>query len=61
MTHLSTTVPTKPLVDPVNGYGGMLKAPGKQLMSPFFHLYKFPLAYSGFLSAGLKSYGKKIK
>lgn len=60
-THLSTTVPAKLLVDPVNGYGGMLKAPAKQLISSFFHLFKFLFAYSGLLSAVLKSYGKKIK
>lgn len=58
-THLSTAVPAQPLVDPVNGYGGMLKAPAEQLISPFFHLFKFLLAYSDLLFAVLKSYGKK--
>lgn len=59
MTNLSATVPAKLLVDPVNGYGSMLKALAKQLVSPFFHLFKFQLAYSGLLSAALKSYEKK--
>lgn len=37
----------------------MLKAPAEQLISPFFHLFKFLLAYSDLLFAVLKSYGKK--
>jgi len=55
MTHLSTTVSAQFLVDLINGYGGMLKALAKKLVSPFFHLFKFLLACSGLLSAGLKS------
>lgn len=38
----------------------MLKAPAKKLVSPFFHLFKFLLACSGLLSAGLKSYEKNL-
>lgn len=60
MTHLSTTVSAKFLVDLINSYGGMLKAPAKKLISSFFHLFKFLLACSGLLSAGLKSYEKKF-
>lgn len=58
MTHLSTTVSAKFLVDLINSYGGVLKAPAKKLISSFFHLFKFLLACSGLLSAGLKSYEK---
>jgi len=39
----------------------MLKALAKKFISPFFHLFKFLLGYSGLLSAGLKSYEKKLK
>lgn len=60
MTHLSATVSAKFLVDLINSYGGVLKAPAKKLISSFFHLFKFLLACSGLLSAGLKSYEKKF-